>query len=151
MINTVEISSENAEPPSSDAHIHEYCVAVMDELGAEGWELSVLFCDDHRIAELNKHYRHKEGPTDVLSFPQIDEAPRKNAETIYLGDVVISVDSLRKNAREYGSSDVAELARLLVHGILHLAGYDHDGNDPDQEMLIVQERILASLREEILT
>ena len=82
-----------------------------------GTEVSVLFTDDAGIRELNRRFRRIDRPTDVLSFPMEDP--------VLLGDIVISVERLKAQARESGGTINEELARLLLHGLLHLLGYDH--------------------------
>lgn len=109
-------------------------------------ELSLTFTDDLEIAILNEQYRHKEGPTDVLSFSQL-EGEDFGAAPMTLGDVIISVDTAERQAEEYGVTLEAELDRLLVHGILHLFGYDHE-NVPEeeaQEMRRLEEEILGEM------
>ena len=76
---------------------------------------------DPAIRELNRRYRNRDTPTDVLSFPLADEVCPD-----LLGDVVISVDTLRRQARQRKRSVADELLHLLIHGILHLLGYDHE-------------------------
>lgn len=86
-------------------------------------DLSLSLVDDSRIRELNRAYRGKDRATDVLSFPLIsasDATPER-----LLGDVVISVETARRQAGEYGASLQRELYRLLIHGLLHLMGHDH--------------------------
>ncbi len=89
----------------------------LKELHAGKAELSVLFTDDSGIKALNRQYLGKNRPTDVLSFPMDDPS--------VIGDIVISVDRAREQSKEFGVSLNEELARLLVHGLLHLLGYDH--------------------------
>lgn len=88
-------------------------------------ELSVLFCDDAFIQKLNASYRGKDKPTDVLSFSAREDissfVPGES-----LGDLVISLPTARAQARRFGVSLSKEITRLLVHGILHLYGYDHE-------------------------
>lgn len=86
-------------------------------LGYNDCEVSVLLTDDEGIRELNRKYRGKDKPTDVLSFPLNDP--------YMLGDVVISVEMARSQALSYGVGEAEEMARLLTHGILHLIGYEH--------------------------
>lgn len=114
-------------------------------MGKENWDFSILFCGDDFIRELNKKYREKDEATDVLSFVQQDakiDFPQGRSEVFFAGDIVISLDTLKKNAEYFNVSINEELKRLLVHGILHLDGMDHEGSDPAQEMLIFQEKIL---------
>lgn len=96
-------------------------------------EIHLALTDDKRIHALNVQYRGKDKPTDVLSFPQFSpqeisgRSRRKiHAPSSYLGDLVVSTETTIKQAREFGVSRRAELTRLLVHGVLHLCGYDHE-------------------------
>lgn len=88
-------------------------------------ELSIVFTDDNDIRELNKAYRDKDKPTDVLSFSQL-EGGNQIASNTLLGDIVISLDTAQSQATELGVSFNQELVRLIIHGILHLFGYDHE-------------------------
>jgi probable rRNA maturation factor len=95
-------------------------------------DLNICFVDDREIAKLNARYRGKGRPTDVLSFPWGSVSPSSNngvgqAEWhIFLGDVVISVQTARRNARAEGHSTLNEIRWLILHGVLHLVGYDHE-------------------------
>jgi probable rRNA maturation factor len=96
-------------------------------------ELNVLFTDDKRMRVINREFRQKDKATDVLSFPQFEpkeirgtRRPRGIVGT-YLGDLVISTETTLRQAREFGVTPRQELLRLIVHGILHLCGYDHEG------------------------
>ncbi|MBM4367891.1 MAG: rRNA maturation RNase YbeY [Deltaproteobacteria bacterium] len=106
-------------------------------LGRPRAELSVLLCDDAFIAELNRQYRQKEGPTDVLSFAMDDER--------VLGDVVISLDTARRQAEAIGHALDDELRVLLVHGCLHLLGHDHEAPGDDARMAAEESRCLVGL------
>jgi len=106
-------------------------------------ELSLVFCDNAFIQDLNRQWRQKDRPTDVLSFPAAEpaeverhrKAPEKNP--LVLGDVVISLDVVHERVGEDGETQ--EIARLLVHGIVHLIGHDHE-NDADAERMETIER-----------
>lgn len=109
-------------------------------------ELSVLITDDTEIHQLNLNYRGKDKPTDVLSFAQGEGEPGKPLEAI-LGDVVISMDTARRQALDLEVSAREELFRLLVHGTLHLLGYDHE-NVPEEraaEMRQKEEELIRIL------
>ena len=97
-------------------------------------ELTVVFTDDSDIQSLNKRYRDKDYPTDVLSFP--DDDPR------YLGDIVISLEKASLQAKEYGHTLNDEVAFLVCHGFLHLNGYDHETPEEEKEMFSKQNAIL---------
>jgi conserved hypothetical protein TIGR00043 len=102
--------------------------------------LDIYITDDEEIKHLNSTYRQKDKPTDVLSF-NINE----NIENIYyLGEIVISYDTALKQAIEYGVSLEQELTRLLVHGIVHLMGYNHETSLEDEKTFFEkQESALA--------
>ena len=87
-------------------------------------ELSILIVDDDEIADLNSRYLGRTGPTNVISFPMLEGEYPDVAEQM-LGDVVISVDTAQKEADEGGVDFLTRFDELLVHGILHLLGYDH--------------------------
>ncbi len=109
--------------------------------------MSILFTDDQEIAELNAQYRGKDKPTDVLSFPQEDCCDRTEGAAV-LGDVVISFETARRQALERGETVESEILRLLVHGVLHLAGYDHEGvgRNEAQRMRRKERQLLKWLR-----
>ena len=115
---------------------------------SEGVEVGVTFLDDAAIQELNRDYRDKDRPTDVLSFalnegdePEIVDAPEEEL----LGDILISLETTARQAEEYGHSLERELAYLTVHGMLHLLGYDHEEPADQAEMRLEEEAVLASL------
>jgi probable rRNA maturation factor len=93
---------------------------AMDAIGLEG-EVSVMLADDAEIRTLNRQYRHKDKATDVLSFPAAVEGTA--------GDLAISVETAQKQAEERGHALEMEIKVLLLHGLLHLAGYDHETDD----------------------
>ena len=103
-------------------------------------EVSISFVTDEAIAELNERYRHKEGPTDVLSFESDGVADDPSAMTLAedpvyeLGDVVIAPDVASRQTREFGTTFEEEISLLLVHGLLHLCGYDHIEDDEAEVM-----------------
>lgn len=104
--------------------------------GYSGGEVSVAFVSNEEIRKLNKKYRELDEATDVLSFPIDDEV---------LGDIIISSQRAALQAEEYGHSLKRELAYLTVHGILHLFGYDHHGQEEKNKMRQKEERILTEL------
>lgn len=108
----------------------------------EAVELSLALVDVDEMAELNGRYRGKEGPTDVLSFGCDDPCPVDSDEPITLGDVVIAPEIAEEQARELGTTVEQEFNLLLVHGILHLLGYDHED---DEDAAVMQEREQALL------
>ncbi len=111
-------------------------------------EVSVLLVDDERIQSLNQEYRQVNRPTDVLSFPQWEEgewAQTVGAEPVLLGDIVLSVSRAREQAEQFGHSLEREWGFLVVHGFLHLLGYDHETPEEEQKMFLRQEEILLQV------
>ncbi len=102
--------------------IAAFVLDVLGRLDLEG-EVGVKFCSDSTMATYNRKYRGKSGPTDVLSFPEGSMDPEGFT---YIGDIVIAVPVAARQAKEAGHPLAAELKLLLLHGILHLAGYDHE-------------------------
>lgn len=115
-----------------------------------GAELSVCLVDDAHIQELNRRYRGKDCPTDVLSFPQWEwqgeprEATGDPAVTL-LGDVVISLETAARQAEEFGHSLQREVAFLVVHGVLHLLGHEHETAAGEERMRALEEEVLQAL------
>jgi len=113
-------------------------------------EVSIALVDDSYIRELNRQYRHKDWATDVLSFAMQedtgDEPPVAGDEETgpVLGDVVISLETAQRQAVEYGHSFQREAAYLVVHGVLHLLGYDHEA-DADREVMRAREEEILGL------
>ena len=111
------------------------------QLPAEACEVEILFTDDQEIQSLNSQYRGKDRPTDVLSFPDGDLNPETGA--FQLGSIAISLDTAKRQAAEIGHSLVAELRFLILHGLLHLLGFDHETDNG--EMMTEQKRILRNI------
>ncbi|MEA4847932.1 MAG: rRNA maturation RNase YbeY [Clostridiaceae bacterium] len=121
----------------------------------EEYEVSISFVDNEEIRSLNNEYRGIDRETDVLSFPMAefieegleedDEDAEYIEEEIALGDIVISMEKALEQSEKYGHSFDRELAFLLVHGMLHLLGYDHDEGASEGEMFDKQEEILKSI------
>ena len=105
-------------------------------------EFSVIIVDNKRIHEINKEYRGIDRPTDVISFALEDNEEIEFDHYRVLGDIYISIDKVREQAREYGHSEKRELAFLTVHGLLHLLGYDHMKPEDEKVMFARQEEIL---------
>ena len=116
--------------------------AVLGYLDLQEAELSILLCDDETIHPLNRDYRGKDKPTDVLSFAQ-REGEFAFIDDDVLGDVIISMDTTIRQATERQHSVETELRVLLVHGILHLLGYDHIEDDEAEIMESKEREILA--------
>ena len=111
--------------PLDKAHLKKKTAAVLEALGQGHTELSVLFTNDAKIRELNYNYRDKDRPTDVLSFPQDEDAVDEDGRRI-LGDVAISVETAVQQAQDHELTLEQELMLLTIHGVLHLLGHDHE-------------------------
>lgn|SRR5690625_1264341 len=111
-------------------------------------EVSVTFVNESRIQSINKMYRNIDEPTDVISFA-LNDGAEEELDSISdeipnaLGDIIISVPHIQKQADAYGHSFERELGFLLVHGTLHLLGYTHDTKEKEKEMFQKQENILT--------
>jgi len=111
--------------------------AILSKIGESTSELSLTFVGDQRMRGLNRRYRKKHRSTDVLAFA-VREGPLANVDQ--LGDVVISIPTAIRQAKEGHRSLDAELAALLVHGILHLCGYDHERSEAEARRMQRRER-----------
>lgn len=117
--------------------------------GPEEAEVSLMLVDDQRIHTLNLEYRGVDRPTDVLSFAlqeELDDEPDSEFEDDMLGDIIISAERAREQAKEYGHSLEREIVYLAVHGTLHLLGYDHEEEQDKQEMRSKEEEVMALLK-----
>ncbi len=117
--------------------------ALQAENCAENTEVSVLLTDDEGIRALNVEYRGVDGPTDVLSFSQHEGEDEFASEENLLGDLVISVETAKRQAKEQGRAIEAEVHMLVVHGLLHLLGYDHAEPDEAERMFARQNELLV--------
>ena len=127
--------------------------AILDDLGCPEGELSILLVDDDRIQALNREYRHKDRPTNVLSFP-MREGDFSQITPELLGDVVISVDAAAAEAERAGIPLGDHMAWLLIHGILHLFGYDHEKSAAAEEAMetrtkALQQKVMGLLSEDL--
>lgn len=129
--------------------------ALLELLSLQPYELSLVLTGDSAIRELNRVFRSQDRATDVLSFPQLEvpphgrteeRVPNGSAMPAMLGDVVISMDTASRQARSQGITPELRLRTLLVHGVLHLLGYDHELSRADARRMFAREReLLAAL------
>jgi probable rRNA maturation factor len=125
------------------APLYKKTEQILNALGCDDHELSIVITDDAQVRELNRTYRGKDEPTNVLSFP-MQEGEFSDITPGLLGDVVISLDTAEAEAIAAGISTDERMSQLLVHGILHLFGFDHElGENQAREM---EEKSLALLR-----
>ena len=107
---------------------------ILDALDCHDAELSILIVDDEQIEELNRNYLNRSGPTNVIAFPMC-EGEFSHINPQLLGDVVISIATAQKEAETAGSSLENRFDELLVHGILHLMGYDHEQTEEQAKQM----------------
>lgn len=155
MANRVLVSvQEDLDSPFWLENVQPFVQKVLKAFGFDGEEISILFCNDSYMQELNSNYRRIDSPTDVLSFENDEEYEDEEGKWLCAGDIAISLDTLPVNAAYFEQTENDEIKRLLVHGILHLNGYDHEpehiekGVEPKCEMLVKQENLLKELKNE---
>ena len=138
----IDIQRESAEPVPDEDDIRRWIAATLDGQRSEDTEISLRLVDEPEMAQLNRAWRDKPGSTNVLSFPS-DLPPE--LQLPLLGDIVVCVPVVLREASEQGKAPEAHWAHMLVHGTLHLLGYDHIDNDEAEAMEALETRILATL------
>ena len=138
----VSVAMRGRRVPSLATRLGRAARRLLRRLDLGETELSILLVNDREMRALNRRYRGLDRPTDVLAFAQREGAG--GTPDGLLGDVVISVDTAKRQAREAGESLGREVDRLLIHGLLHLLGYDHERSDAEARRMQRRERILAS-------
>ena len=152
-MNSIDISYEKPSYRSfaPKAQVLEYLNLVLDKIDLKSVEFSVSFVTEDTIHSMNREYRDIDDSTDILSFAAEDEDPdgfvfvSAGRRKRVLGDMVICPEVLKRNAQYFKVSEHEELRRLLIHGVLHLSGDNHQTNDMSEPMLIRQESILSEL------
>ena len=141
--------------PIDDEWFLELAQQTLQEIGVANAELSAVLCDDGFILPLNRNYRGKDKPTDVLSFPLLELTIPENlpsnigpegAPPLLLGDVIISLETASNQAHSRGHSLQHEVAILLVHGVFHLLGHDHEEDDEAAAMEARETEVFNRLR-----
>lgn len=112
---------------------------------ADGAGLSIVVTDDETVRGLNRQYRQVDAPTDVLSFSAESEMPGAEDEPPYLGDLIVALPTVERQAASEGHTVEDELVLAVVHGSLHLLGYDHDTPEHQAAMWAVQDELLGAL------
>jgi len=116
--------------------------AIFAALGLKGAELSIMLTSDARIHALNRDFRHKDRPTDVLAFA-MREGELGDVRSEILGDVIVSVETARRQASRARRDLLSEVTMLLAHGILHLLGWDHETAAKDRKMRAETARLVG--------
>ncbi len=130
---TISFHTDHPNTPVNSRLLQRRAVALLRECRVAGHELSIRLVDDAEMSWLNEQYRHKSGPTNVLSFPLTDDADNQLSQVAIreLGDIVISVDTAMREAKEFHQSLHDRLTWLITHGLLHLLGYDHERSEAE--------------------
>ena len=140
----VDVSSQLRKYQINNISIKSMAKQVLASQTGESWMMSVKFVSKEKIKRLNRDYRNTDKPTDVLAFPQELPAGLFEIRVKPIGDVVICPDVARSNADRIGHSLDREVSFLLVHGILHLCGYDHQ-TKADEALMLAQQRRLVGI------
>ncbi len=136
----IDIISDNYEINSE--YFKKLVFFVSTQIKLTG-NATIKIGDEKESRDLNNRYRNKDYPTDVLTFPLNEQFP----DSFYLGDIFICSEVLKEQAKEASISENDELATLIVHGLLHLKGYDHESDSG--EMLKLQEDLLIKIKESV--
>jgi probable rRNA maturation factor len=155
--NCIEVSYDPVYwPEESLGHFAKISVKLLDhidrEFALDGVLISLLLCGDDRIQHLNSQFRGKDRPTNVLSFPQLDDdlfgdnalAAKNQPNKIFFGEIAIARETVMAQADELGIEINDHLAHLFVHGVIHLLGYDHENDRNATEMEALEVAILAA-------
>jgi len=144
----IEINNLTTNPVDED-FLKKNAKIVLYEEGKKEANLSIAFVGQGRMREINKRYRGKNRVTDVLSFPESKVLLQKfkvgpAQKTQGLGEIIICLREVKKNAKKFNSSFEKELNRVLIHGILHLLGYDHEKGEEEAREMEEKERYYLS-------
>ena len=144
-MNHIEIICEVDNPFAEIGEFESFVSNVLEKLGIDNWQLGFILTGDETIRSYNRQWRNIDKPTDVLSFVQEDgeDIPQIPGMLKEAGDVIISLETVLRNAGEWNSPYDEELRRVIIHGILHLKGMDHPGDDYESGMLKLQEELLS--------
>lgn len=141
-MNRVHMTWERRPSQPAAEILRDFIGKCLERIDRSDVEVHVLITGDERIRDLNQRFRNIDRATDVLSFPDGDELPSRRT---LLGEIVISLETARRQARELGHDEIRELLELSLHGVLHLVGYDHEQDQGQMNDLEIE------LREELLT
>ena len=135
--------------PSAD-HIRQWAESALDKGGMNGYGLTVRIVDEEEMLALNAAYRNRSKTTNVLSFPMLDD-DEDSGPSVMLGDIVISTDTAIREANEKAMDIADYFTILLVHGLVHLLGHDHEqGEDQAREMAQAESELLEKYQNESL-
>lgn len=130
----IEVINRQRKLPIDTERWREFAAKALKVVPTDDAGVTIAFVSDRMMRELNRRWRGKEGTTDVLSFPSgQDEFEKLEGKT--LGDVLISLEQAARQAAEHGLEFDEEVAQLILHGLLHLCGYDHETDDGEMSRL----------------
>jgi probable rRNA maturation factor len=139
----IQIANRQKRHPLSLRKIRRRTRIILDALKSPESEISILLVDDRQIAAMNRKFLGREGPTNVLAFP-MQEGRFVGLSPNLLGDVVISADTAHQEARAAGLALEDRITQLLVHGILHLTGYDHEHDAAEARRMAAKSQALMA-------
>ena len=148
--NTVAVSRKRIKTGPASSTVEKRAQRILATLGCTQCELSIVLSDDSFIQALNLEYRHKDQPTDVLSFP-MNEGALEAPIGLLLGDIVISIETAARQAEELGGTLLDEVTSLLIHGILHLMGYTHENDATETQMKDRSSELLKLFKKTLFT
>ena len=144
MPTTINVQCEVSQYPLQFNRLKQLSNWLLKESGLEDHNVGIALVDDNNIQEINHQYRHRDSPTNVLSFPfkdgadpALDDLPVKE-----MGDIIISLETAAKEAKQYGQTFQKRLSWLVIHGMLHLQGYDHERSKEDEVIMFSKEQEL---------
>jgi len=139
----IQIANRQKGHPISLRQLRRRTRIILDALKSPEGEISILLVDDLQIAAMNRRFLGREGPTNVIAFP-MQEGRLSGLSPNLLGDVVISVDTAHREARAAGLALDERVTQLLVHGMLHLCGYDHEHDAAEARRMAAKSRALLA-------
>ncbi|MCK4803074.1 MAG: rRNA maturation RNase YbeY [Spirochaetes bacterium] len=140
----IYLKEENKNLPVSIKILKKLSSAAFSLTGKEAGDISLVVCDDQFISRLNTKYKGIEAPTDVLSFSMREEKTPQIGSNI-LGDIIISIDTARRQANAMGETLDEEFLILFIHGLLHLLGYTHNYQKDEKTMMEFTKKILSEV------
>ncbi|MBN2860636.1 MAG: rRNA maturation RNase YbeY [Sphaerochaetaceae bacterium] len=146
----VTYNDEEIPPGMNEQRVRSICETAGSLIDLNG-EIDISFIPKETMRELNRTYRGKDDSTDILSFATYDtedDFPAIETDS-YLGELIISPSDVLDNCSYFSVDPDNEFIRILVHGMLHLTGYDHETNDDDEPMLQQQERLVELIAKEL--
>ena len=141
-MSNIEFTNETEEELTEVKELKKLIKYAIKYMKLDNLEFGVIFIDNKKIRDIKKEYRNIDRETDVITFRLADYEEVIYDKINVLGDIYISLEKARSQSVEYGHSYLRELSFLLIHGFLHLLGYDHMNKEDEEEMFRLQEEIL---------